>query len=139
MIENYDKLDYNRKVDMLVVIHVMGWKGIAIQEIGSGSDGQKYMCVGTDKFNGQGYIPLYSTLLTSAWDIVRKFDYMYLFRSKYFKEWECKLVGYNSDLGIDHDGKHYAWAETEQLAICYAGLKAVGFDVKSFLKEEGKV
>lgn len=34
MIENFDKLDYNRKIDVLVAMHVIGWKDIAIQEVG---------------------------------------------------------------------------------------------------------
>jgi hypothetical protein len=140
MIENYDKLEYTRKVDVLVAMHVMKWKDIIIQEVGQGSGITKYACRYRDRSEPQGHIPLYSTLLTSAWDVVRKFDYMYLFRSHDFKkgQWECKLRDDRGSVNTSALGKHYGWAETEMLAICYAGLKAVDFDLQLFLKEEKK-
>lgn len=93
------------------------------------------MCIGISIVGVQGYIPLYSTLLTSAWDIVRKFDYLYLYRDIRIVngKWECKLRV------EDYDSSYYALADTEMLAICYAGLKAVGFDIETFLREEGKI
>jgi hypothetical protein len=139
MIEHFEKLEYNRKVDVLVAIYVMGWKDIVIHQIEWGPGVWKCAVMGVDRFNGRGYIPLYSTLLASAWDVVRKFDYIYLFRSKDYKDgqWECKLRDDRGVVTLDMP-KYYAWAETEMLAICYAGLKAVGFDIKTFLREEGK-
>jgi hypothetical protein len=138
MIENFEKLTFHRKIDILVAMHVMEWKDIAIQEVGWGPGTTKWMCVGTDRFNGQGYIPLYSALLTSAWDIVRKSSYCYLFRSTDFKggQWECKLADRHSKDGLSNTDVYYAWADTEMLAICYAGLKVVGYPLKDFLKGE---
>jgi hypothetical protein len=140
MITNFDKLEYNRKVDILVAKHVMGWKDIVISQE-EWHTAFKYLCMGVDRFETVGHIPLYSTLLTSAWDVVRKFDYMYLFKSHDFKkgQWECKLRDDRGPINTNLLGKHYGWAETEMLAICYAGLKAVDFDLQLFLKEEEKV
>lgn len=136
MIENFDKLSFNRKVDVLVAVHVFNIKNITIDFAD-----EIYWKVCVKSLMREDHISCYSTLLTSTWDIVRKFDYLYLFRSKDFKngQWECKLLEQQSVTGNFQKDVYYAWAETEQLAICYAGLKAVGFDVKSFLKEEGKV
>lgn len=129
MIENFEKLNFNQKVDVLVEMHVMGWKDIVIEQVAWARSNEMWAGIGVSGL----YVPLYSTLLTSAWGIVNKFDYMHLFRSKDFKkgQWECKLVE-------DPYCYAYAWAETVQLAICYAGLKTVGFDVKAFLQEEEK-
>lgn len=140
MIENFDKLEYHRKVDVLVAIHVMGWYNIVVNRAQWNETKYLYVCTGIDMFEAQGYVPCYSTLLTSAWDIVRKFDYCYIFHSKEFKggQWECKLRDDSIARHIGEKDGYYAWAETEQLAICYAGLKAVGFDLKGFLQEEGK-
>jgi len=144
MIENFEKLTFHRKIDVLVAMHVMGWKEIRIEEkeweMGGG---QKYWaCYGISPgIELTNDIPLYSVLLTSAWDIVRKFDYINLFRSTDFKggQWECKLFDKRGVIKMG-EPNYYGWAETEMLAICYAGLKAVkmGEYLKLFLQEESK-
>lgn len=136
MIENYDELDYNRKVDMLVAVHVFKYKDIYVQWMGN-----YWLCTWLGNTGPANIIPCYSTLLTSAWEIVRKFDYCYLFRSKNFKggQWECKLYQDITGQVLGEKDPYFVWAETEQLAICYAGLKAVGFDMQGFLKEEGRL
>jgi hypothetical protein len=137
LLKNFDKLGHNRKVDVLIALCIFHWDDITIFVHGDYS-----ICTGIqNKKLPYEVIPCYSTLLTSAWDIIRKFDYCYLYRSKDFKggQWECKLRDDRGPLIIGEEGeggKYYAWADTEMLAICYAGLKAVGFDVKGFLKEE---
>ncbi len=141
---NFQKLNFHRKVDVLVAIHVMKWDKIDIIEnkdnfIIFEKDKTHYWCTGIPKEETKPTgVPCYSTLLTCAWDIVREFDYVYLFRGggKLRKGlWKCKLIHEE-----DYDyGDDYVSAETELLAICYAGLKAVGFDVEKFLKEEEKV
>jgi len=137
MIQNFEKLDFNRKIDVLVAVYVFGWDDITIY-----ADGDYFICTGVQVQKGSRAYEVilnYSILLTSAWEIVQKFDYLYLFRGgkKWMGgKWECKLVWGDTD---KIDDKLYGWAETEMLAICYAGLKAVGFNVEGFLKEEGKV
>lgn len=142
MIENFDKLTYERKVDVLVAMYVFRIKDIIIEHIDWSYGDGNYYKVYTKSLMVEDYISCYSTLLTNAWDVVRKFDYLYLFRSAGFKrgQWECKLYDRKGVLkiGETNEYNYYGWAETEQLAICYAGLKAVGFDVQAFLKEEGK-
>ena len=143
MIENFEKLSHERKIDVLVAICIIRIKNIITNKIDLGENEGTYQCIykvenNMDKYE---YVPLYSTLLTSAWDVIKKFDYIYLFKSKDFKkgQWECKLQDDKGVLVVGNksiSAKYYAWAETEQLAICYAGLKAVGFDVKTFLQEE---
>jgi len=132
MIENFDNLSFERKVDVLVAIYIFDYKDVkSIKEEWLGIWNPYYK---EPKDYGYLLIPCYSRLLTSSWDIVRKFEYIYLFSGgKEWREgkWECKLVW-------DDDTSKYAWAETEMLAICYAGLKAVGYSLKDFLKEEGK-
>ena len=132
MIEYFEKLSYERKIDVLVATHVFNEK-ITIVKMD-----EYYSCTWLDKTGPAILVPCYSTLLTSAWDVVRNFDYCYLFRSKDFKggQWECKLV---QEETVHIMGKYqqvYAWAETIQLAICYAGLKAVGYPLMDFLKGE---
>jgi hypothetical protein len=138
MIANFEKLPFERKVDVLVDLHVIGNKELIIEVLESilYENGVYYRCIRDGSFE---LIPCYSTLLTSAWDLVRKFDYCYLFRSKDFKggQWECKLADKHSKKDNYSENVLYAWAETEMLAICYAGLKAVGYPLKDFLKEEG--
>lgn len=149
MIENFEKLEFTRKVDVLVAVHLMEWKDVVISDIESssvvwGPADPKWLCKGVDRFHGQGCIPLYSTVLTAAWEIVRKCDYVYLFRSNDFQDgrWECKLMDKQSVVNDDgRTNKYCEWAlaETEMLAICYAGLNVVRFDVKKFLQEEKKI
>lgn len=132
MVENFDRLEFNRKVDTLVAIHIFKHKDVkVIKENWCGIQNPYYKELNTF---GHLLVPCYSTLLTSAWDLVRKFTYMELIKNTYNNEvlWQCKL----GEVGVVQD---YNIAETEQLAICYAGLKVVGFDVKGFLKEEEKV
>jgi len=148
MIQNFDKLTFYRKIDVLVAMHVMEWKNIVVElgqpDIGYGT---YWLCKG----NPPGpivvvwdVIPCYSTLLTSSWDIVRKFEYCYLWRDKESNinngMWECKLFDPKGELLSYGEGrKYYGLAETEMLAICYAGLKAVEYLIDDFLKEEGKI
>lgn len=134
MIENFKNLPFERKVDVLVAEHIFKYTDVRIQEIIDDGGKIRYWSVMRKDGAWDTNIPAYSMLLTSAWDIVRKFDYLYLFRGgKNWQggKWECKL------LRKDISGL-YGWAETEQLAICYAGLKAVEYPLKDFLKEEGK-
>ena len=145
MIENFEKLEFNRKVDILVAIYVMGRLGKLVERVNINEkwyDEITWLEIAEseeDPYPGTrvGQMPKrYSTYIEAAWDIVRKFDYLYLFKGgeKWNGgKWECKLVL------DDEDTRLYGWAETEQLAICYAGLKAVGFDVQTFLQEEGKI
>lgn len=143
MIENFNELTFERKIDVLVVIHVFKKEVVIyprphINPIYYTVYTPSKVVDGIHRFDEM--VAYYSTLLISSWEIVRKFEYIYLFHNKNFKkgQWECKLV---YDETIDILGtvqRTYAWAETEQLAICYAGLKAVGFDLKEFLKKEGK-
>lgn len=129
MIENFDKLEFNRKVDVLVAMHVFNQKVTII------NTGSHWLCTWLPEVGTAQLVTCYSTLVTSAWDIVRKFD---CFELKHYSKgeglwngkWRCIINGCLMGSMI---------VETEQLAICYAGLKAVGFDVKSFLKEEGKI
>lgn len=141
MIENFDKLTFERKVDILVAIHVFRMKNIIIEHVDWSYGDGNYFKVYIKDLMIENHIPSYSTLLTSTWNIVRKFDYINLFRSKDFNggQWKCKLRQDIIGMTLGEKDSYYAWAETEQLAICYVGLKAVGFDVKGFLKEEGKV
>lgn len=135
MIENFEKLSFERKIDVLVAMHVFNMKDIIIVKHKweyMGEEGVSWLCY--SKYTGN-HVPCYSTLLTLAWDIVRKFDgYVYLFKSKEYNDgkWECKLRSEDRVM-------YYWWAETEMLAICYAGLKAVGYDIKTFLQEEEKI
>lgn len=144
MIENFEKLPFERKVDILVARYVFEWKDIKIEwREGDERYPGYWACYRVEGIGIYTNIPLYSVLLTSAWDIIRKFEYMYLYRANFINDgrWECKLRDDRGVLIIGDEGtggKYYGWAETEMLAICYAGLKAVGFDVKKFLKEEGK-
>jgi len=138
MIANFDKLEYNRKVDVLIAIYVFNRK-VTIVSIGAGEH-PHMLCTWLPEEGPAELVLCYSTLLTSAWDIVKKFDYMYMFKSHDFKggQWECKLRDDRGPINTNLLGKHYGWAETEMLAICYAGLKAVDFDLQLFLKEEKK-
>ena len=92
MIENFYKLEFNRKVDVLVAYHVMGWRNIIIELVEwnhLGESGKYWLCY----IPSGTHVPCYSTLLTSAWDIVRKFDYLYLYHSDFINDgkWECKF------------------------------------------------
>jgi Phage ABA sandwich domain len=133
MIKNFDKLNYHRKVDVLIATHVMRYENIYVQWMGT-----YWLCTWLGNIGPAEIIPCYSTLFTSAWEVVKKFDYIYLFRSHDFKggQWECKLRDERGPINTNMLSKHYGWAETEMLAVCYAGLKAVDFDLESFLKEE---
>jgi hypothetical protein len=138
--KDFEKLTFHRKIDVLVAIYVMGfsYNSITIKEM-KWNDTRLYWSVYRAVRPGlYTDIPLYSTLLTSAWDLVRKFDFCYLFRSTDFKggQWECKLIDKHDNLNGE---VYYAWEETEMLAICYAGLKVVEYPLKDFLKEEGKI
>jgi Phage ABA sandwich domain len=123
MIKNFDKLSFERKVDVLVGIHVMGWTDLKIYN-------EIYIAN-----KGGVSLPCYSTLLTSAWNIVRKFNHVEIIKNKHNNGtlWQCKV----GEVGVIQE---YSVSETEQLAICYAGLKAVemGEYLKLFLKEEKK-
>lgn len=136
--DNFDKLSFERKVDVLVTQHVFGWDDIIVNHVGVRQEVYRVIYRVVKDTNKYEYVPCYSTLLTSAWYIVRRFGECYLFRNSSLKkgQWECKLHYKEFNPGV---GTYYAWAETEMLAICYGGLKAVGFDVREFLKGEGRV
>ena len=132
MIKNFDKLPFERKIDVFVAEHVFKYEGIKIEEY-TDKD-LKHLYWGVSRVDGHWdtNILCYSTLLTSAWDIVRKFKFVYLYKSEFINgRWECIL----KDEGFKDSA---IMAETEMLAICYAGLKVVGFNIEGFLKEEGK-
>jgi Phage ABA sandwich domain len=138
MIKNFNELNYHRKVDVLIAMHVFNRK-VTIIDVDCGkSVKRQWLCTWLPEEGPAEPVLCYSTLLTSAWEIVKKFDYIYLFRSHDFKkgQWECKLRDERGPINTNMLSKHYGWAETEMLAICYAGLKAVDFDLESFLKEE---
>jgi Phage ABA sandwich domain len=122
MISNFEKLSFYRKVDVLVSIHVMGWLvtdvDIYNEWFVANKAGVNTLC--------------YSTEIRASWFVARQFDYIYLYRSKNTNgRWRCLLV--------EGSAKDQVEAETAQLAICYAALKAVGFDLEGFLKKENRI
>jgi Phage ABA sandwich domain len=152
MIENFDKLSFDRKVDVLVAEHVMGWKDVTIELAHKESAIQVWKCKGKDQYRFDGYVPMYSLLLNSTWDIVRRFSFFYLYNSERCDfilmygprrtnkdKWECKLRDDITGRVFLEKDSYFAWAETAELAICFAALKAVGYDIKGFLEKEKKI
>jgi hypothetical protein len=74
--------------------------------------------------NGFSPYPAYSTDIAAAWSVVKKFDYLYLFRSPEINDgmYECKLT-------MADERKYYALSESAPHAICLAALRAVGVEI----------
>ena len=109
-----------RELDALVAGKVMGWKRLDLGPI-NGIRWKKgnRMIESEHPFS-------YSTDISAAWEVVEKFECLYLFRcvsGPFEGKYECKLV---FEEGPDNDKRRfYAVAETAPLAICRAGLRTV--------------
>jgi|SRR3990170_898451 len=111
--EQIDSMPAGRELDVLIAEKVMEWKYISGARIRDGFD-----------------TPRFSTDISAAWEVVEKFDYLYLFRLDHPIEdyagrigrWEAKLV-FKEKRGVDKRF-YYALADTAPLAICRAALKA---------------
>lgn len=107
-----------RKLDELVAVKVVGWKKY---NLGCGDFYAPYS--ENPMFNILGHVvPEYSTDIAAAFEVVEKFDYLYLFRCTDIPDvipsdqWECKL-NFNST--------EYARGKTAAEAFCKAALLAV--------------
>lgn len=137
MIENFDKLLLERKIDVLVAIHVLNWEDISVLDegrtvLGTFIDEEDPVFSGILQNSGRTQIKHYSTNYEWSLVVIRRFSRMELIRNKYNNNtelWHCRL-------GEIDNLQEYAVSSTAQLAICYAGLKAVRFDVDRFLQEE---
>jgi|SRR3990167_1528273 len=120
--EEIDNMPAGREMDALVVEKIFDKKvchcdaGSIMCAFGPGH------CLTCD-----GWIPkLHSTSISAAWEVVEKFECLYLFRcvsGPFEGKYECKLV---FEEGPDNDKRRfYAVAETAPLAICRAGLRTV--------------
>lgn len=114
----------SRELDALVAERVMGWTEIESKGhvfIESQILGVKPGTIASATgYKPKFVVPHYSTDIAAAWDVVGKFDYLYLFRGKsmFDGKYECKLVGVDS---FDF----CAYGETAPHAICLAALKAL--------------
>jgi Phage ABA sandwich domain len=117
-----------REINHLIATKVMGWELLKVKnhygdEVGIWIDPKinKFKAflegVKEDEFSP-------TTNIADAWQVVEKFDFNYLYRSKDFADgkWECKLSRKDERV-------YYAVAETAPLAICLAALKAVALEV----------
>ena len=104
-------LQPGRELDALIAEKVMGF---ILSTVHDGTD-QRYC------FHGLNHdavkVEPYSTSIAAAWEVVEKFDYLYLFHGTVFK-WECKLVS------SDHENYYARNCDTAPLAICKASLFA---------------